>query len=132
MGSIRRLRGVFCFGVFSQVLACGGDKVDEACPHTCPEGGQQLVIMARSPSGESAVSNFQVKLSGPVMVELACAGSICYWSPGGAIAGTYTGVFTADGYQTLTRTIVVSAHSDCRCGPAWMTVDPQWVVLEPL
>jgi len=138
MGSVRELNSLLGFGLCCLVFACTKDDDDYSCPVPCPGAMQQLAIMAWSSSGEGSVRDLEATFSGPVTGELSCEArpgdSICFWSPGGAVAGAYTLTFTAPGYRTKSVSAVVTSHSDARCGcdSPWLTLDLTLVMLDPL
>lgn len=97
--------------------AYGGDD----CYDGCSAADTDIRLVVAGPA-DAIVDGVQVAFSGPVSGELQCGNqfqAVCHWPPGYVIAGTYSLVVSAPGYQTATiSATLTTTYDSCGCEDA--------------
>ena len=107
---------------------CGTDK---QCPAGCPATWVHVVLEVASPPDGGAISDVEVTDSGPSTGTMSCeradTETVCIWTPGPVIAGTYLLDVVAAGYQETTVNSDLVVTPDPVCGCTGATLRPSHV-----
>jgi hypothetical protein len=111
--------------------ASGDGEGGEPCPFSCPAPNLAIAVQ---PPGGGMVPGAEATLTGPATVTLSCGPNGpkwtgCFSEPGPVIAGTYSLLVTAPGFESIDVTATVTTESDCGC--TFAALEPPEVTLTP-
>ena len=120
---------------FHSGVGCGSAAESPPCPHSCPATyiGVALVVSAATDGG--VLSGVEATLFGATTETMSCepngTATICTWPSGPVIAGTYSLLVTASGFQSENLSATVTVTPDPHCGCVGATLQPSMVTLDP-